>query len=244
MGGGAGEAPEEDGHAPVIAHSVQFCNGCIFAQTAIDYPVGMTEVGPGLRERKKQRTRVQIVEHAMALFDERGFEHVTIADIAAAADIAPRTFFAYFPSKEDVVFHDFDAFFATLNERIDARPDGESTIGALRAFLVDMFAAMDHGDAAEQCRRRVISASPALQEHDRQLVGRFERVLADGIARDLAVEPGSLRARVAAAAAAAALTELERYFDKDNPPDDPIAILDEAFVFIRGGVEAMQAAGG
>jgi AcrR family transcriptional regulator len=194
----------------------------------------------GLRERKKQRTREQIVERAMALFDERGFEHVTIADIAAAADIAPRTFFSYFPSKDDVVFHDFGLMFDAIKTRIDERAEGESTMDALRAFLVALFAQLDHQDPAEQCRRRVISASPSLQQYDRELVGRIEHVIADGLARDLGVEPGSLRARVVAAAAAAGLTELEHFFDKDAPPDDPLAIFDEVFTFVRGGVEALQ----
>jgi AcrR family transcriptional regulator len=192
------------------------------------------------RERKKQRTREQIVERAMALFDERGFEHVTIAEIAAAADIAPRTFFSYFPSKEDVVFHDFDVIFDSIKQRIDERPEGESTMDALRAFVVGIVQQMDHQDPAEQCRRRVISSSPSLQQHDRELVGRIEHVIADGLARDLGVEPGSLRARVVAAAAAAGLTELESYFDKDNLPDDPMATFDEVFTFVRGGVEALQ----
>jgi AcrR family transcriptional regulator len=195
------------------------------------------------RERKKQRTRELIVEQAMALFDERGFENVTIAEIAAASDIAPRTFFSYFPSKEDVVFHDFDVVFESIRARIDERAEGESTMDALRAFIKGLLEQVDHEDPAEQCRRRVVSASPALKQHDRERVGRIEDVIADGLARDLGVEPGSLRARVVAAAAAAGLIELEAYFDKDAPPDDPMAVFDEVFTFVQGGVEALQRRG-
>jgi AcrR family transcriptional regulator len=195
---------------------------------------------PGLRERKKQRTREHIVEQAMALFDKRGFEHVTIADIAAAADIAPRTFFSYFPSKEDVVFHDFHAYFAALEDQMDARPPGESTLDVLRAFVEGILERMDHDDPAEQCRRRVVANSPTLQQRDRELVGRFERLLADNLARDLGVDRDSPRARVVAAASAAALTELERMFDKENMPENPMAAFDEVFAFVRGGIDAFQ----
>jgi AcrR family transcriptional regulator len=197
----------------------------------------------GLRERKKARTRELIIERAMALFDERGFDHVTIADIAAAADIAPRTFFSYFPSKDAVVFHDFDVFFDGFRRQVGERPPGVSTLDVLRAFVADVIAGMDPGDPAERCRRRVIDASATLQHHDREMIGQFERVIADGLADDLGVPRESSRARVVAAAAAAALAELERVFDKDNPPADPMAAFDEVFAFVRGGLEALRARG-
>ena len=60
----------------------------------------------GLRERKKRRTRQALRQAAVRLFLERGFEATTIADITAAADVAPRTFFSYYPTKEDVVLDD------------------------------------------------------------------------------------------------------------------------------------------
>jgi len=90
---------------------------------------------PGLRERKKQRTREAIVAAALQLFEERGFDQTTIADIAEAADIAPRTFFGYFPSKEDVVFADFPETVEGLSARLDSRSSDETAIDAIRAWI-------------------------------------------------------------------------------------------------------------
>jgi AcrR family transcriptional regulator len=218
---------------------LHICANCNSAVGAATFD-GMDTGELGLRERKKQRTREQIIKRAMALFDERGFEHVTIADIAAAADIAPRTFFSYFSAKDDVVYHDFETFYAHFERQVQERPDDQTTLDVLRAFVAEVIAEADPGDPAEQCRRRVIAGSPALQQRDREIIGRFERLLADGLARDLGVDPDSPRARVVAAAAAAALTELERVFDKGNLPEDPMGAFDEVFTFVRGGVDALR----
>jgi AcrR family transcriptional regulator len=75
----------------------------------------------GLRERKKQRTRETIARAALALFDAQGFRATTIAEIAEAADVAPRTVSAYFPAKEDLVFPDQDEICASLERRLTER---------------------------------------------------------------------------------------------------------------------------
>src|SRR3954447_5092285 len=85
----------------------------------------------GLRERKKRRTRHAIATAALRLFAERGYEETTIADIAAAADIAPRTFFGYFPSKEDVVFAEVDDRLGEVAERLATREPGETPLQAI-----------------------------------------------------------------------------------------------------------------
>src|SRR4051794_24762431 len=92
----------------------------------------------GLRERKKERTRRTIEDAAFALFAERGYSATTVADIAAAADIAPRTFFAYSPSKEDVVFAHFDGLTATLQAHLAARGPKETTFDALRTWIGEL----------------------------------------------------------------------------------------------------------
>jgi AcrR family transcriptional regulator len=124
--------------------------------------------------------------------------------------------------------------------QVRERDEGVTTLDVLRDFVAGVVEHVDHGDPVERCRRRVIEASPALQQHDRERIGRFERLIADGMAEDLGLPRDSPRARVVAAAAAAALAELERVFDKDNPPDDPMAAFDEVFAFVRGGIAALQ----
>lgn len=88
-----------------------------------------------LRERKRVRTRQALIDAAADLFERRGYDRTTIADIAAAADISTRTFFAYFASKEDVVFPDADARVTAALAAIDNRgPDERPTQILLRAL--------------------------------------------------------------------------------------------------------------
>ncbi|MEV3926019.1 TetR family transcriptional regulator [Actinomadura coerulea] len=102
---------------------------------------------PGLRERKKMRTRQAIATAALRLFAERGYEETTIADIAAAADVSPRTFFSYFPSKEDVIFAEIDDRLAEVAERLRRTP-GESPMETIRRSIVDVLEAIvaEHRD--------------------------------------------------------------------------------------------------
>src|SRR3954462_15919153 len=114
----------------------------------------------GLRERKKERTAQAIEDAALRLFSERGYQATTIADIAEAAEIAPRTFFAYFPSKESVLFGDFEANFQSLSDHLDARtgdlPD------ALRSWIADLTEHEGPPDERDRQRRELIEATEEL----------------------------------------------------------------------------------
>jgi len=194
----------------------------------------------GLRERKKARTREQIVQAAYRLFRERGFHATTVAEIAAAADIAPRTFFAYFPSKEAVVFHDFDELFASLTETIEARPEGENAIDALRRWVDDNLPSDYEESSDEALRKRMCLDEPSLAAHQQALLAKLEVVLCNGVARDLGQPPDSLRPKLVAAAAVAALTAMD---DRSATKEQRMALLDETLVFLRGGVAALQERG-
>lgn len=91
-----------------------------------------------LRKQHLDRTRQAIIDAAFELFLERGYAATTVDDIAFAADVAPRTFFRYFPTKESVVFHDSEAKIEVIRERVMQRPAGESAAEAVFAVLVSM----------------------------------------------------------------------------------------------------------
>ena len=203
-------------------------------------PDGETTVNEtvGLRERKKQRTREQIMEAAGRLFAERGYDSTTIADIAAAADIAPRTFFAYFPSKEAVVFHDADEDFDGLAAALAARPEGEYAFTALRRWIDDRFETGKIDDKDARLRKELCRQSEELQRQQHAAMARFEELFRNEIARDLDEPAHALRPRLVAAATIAALRSLV-----DNPArsrEQGIAVLDEALAFLQAGIEGLQ----
>jgi len=198
----------------------------------------------GHRERKKEQTRRTIEDAALRLFAERGFSATTISDIAAAADIAPRTFFAYFPSKEDVVFAHFDEYAASLQRRLDEREPGETTFDALRAWTADLIEATSPEEREQEAvRKRLTCDNEGLEAHERHLMSRFEAIIAASVAEDLGDEPDDLRPRLVAAAALAALTSIDASGPKDHtapPSPEELAVLDEAFAFLQGGIAALQ----
>ena len=90
----------------------------------------------GLREVKKLRTRREIADRAMQLFAQRGFDHVTVAEVAAAADVSEKTVYNYFPTKEDLFFDEVPERARKLGDAIRSRPSGEPIIATLRRVQV------------------------------------------------------------------------------------------------------------
>ncbi len=99
----------------------------------------------GLRERKKRQTRAAIADAAMKLFVEHGFDAVTVADVARAADVSQKTVFNYFPTKEDLVLHGGQERRAALIEAIRTRKPGTSLVKPFRNATTDFIDAVERG---------------------------------------------------------------------------------------------------
>ena len=179
----------------------------------------------GLRERKKERTRATITRAALELFARDGFAATTVSDIAAAADVSPRTVFTYFASKESIVFAEYRPSIDRLAARLAARQPEETVVDALRALAGRRGGHAARRRAASWCgdrERRARSTSRGCASRRSSTIrtsGRssaretreLERIIAEAVAGELGVAPDSLAARVAGAATAAALLELNAH---------------------------------
>jgi AcrR family transcriptional regulator len=149
-------------------------------------PSGPAGPAPGRRERKKAEVRQRISDVATALFLRRGFDQVSVSEIAEAADVARPTVFAHFPRKEDLFFDRYPEVAGHLTQAIRQRPAGRSAISALRDTLV---AAAQAGQAPYGMQAdmigwwRTVAASRALQARAREL--------ADQLTADLALAMGA-----------------------------------------------------
>src|SRR5437588_7853527 len=125
---------------------------------------------PGLRERKKQQTRQLIFDAASRLFAERGFDAVTVAEVARAADVSEVTVFNYFPTKEDLFFGGMDVFEGQLVEAVRRRAAGESALAVFRRGIDEGFENLAAEERARVIARAatMIDASVALQIRERE----------------------------------------------------------------------------
>jgi AcrR family transcriptional regulator len=156
----------------------------------------------GLRERKKQQTRQLLTDTARRLFAERGFENVSVAEIARVADVSEATVFNYFPTKEDLVYGGLEVFESSLLAAVRDRPIGETVIDAFGRFILvprGLFAAPDERASRELLAvGRMIAASPALLAREEQIFARYTRALARLITDEVQAPEGDLRPYVTA----------------------------------------------
>jgi AcrR family transcriptional regulator len=148
----------------------------------------------GLRETKKLKTRQEIADQAMRLFATRGFDRVTVAEVAAAAGVSEKTIFNYFPTKEDLFFDEVPERQAALADAVRDLEPGDSILAALRRLQVSECPRMcSPGFAAFA---RIIEDSPALQNKELEVMSGFVQVLTDTLQTELGIT--ELDARIAA----------------------------------------------
>ena len=159
----------------------------------------------GLRELKKQQTRQLIADTAWQLFADRGFDRVTVAEVARQAQVAEATVFNYFPTKEDLFYSRLEAFGAGLLEAVAAREPDEPALAAVRRYLLGsggLLAQIAAGDAEALQRlrtvSRVIAASPSLLAREQQAIARSTDALAELLAAETGAPADDVTARVAA----------------------------------------------
>ena len=196
----------------------------------------------GIRERKKQRTRQALRQAALELFQERGFEATTIADITAAADVAPRTFFSYFPTKEDVVLDEGpQRFDQLLQQTLRQRPPGEPLLAAFRRAALQIAADLQTQSDQQRALARIVGSTPAIQARIRERMGQWEEQLAAMIAQERNAPPDDLDAHVVAAALVGVLRSVQRVAVAAEMQLDLPALMDHAFDLLESGLAGFAA---
>lgn len=154
----------------------------------------------GLRERKKQRTRELIADTARELFLERGFDAVTVAEIARAADVDTKTVYNYFPSKPELFYHRLEEFEQAMVDAVRERERGMSILAAFGRFILDRQGVLAQAEASERLRAitRTIVDSPTLLAHEQQVFARFTATLGAVIAEETGASPSDVQPWVVA----------------------------------------------
>ncbi|MDP9862330.1 MULTISPECIES: TetR/AcrR family transcriptional regulator [Streptosporangium] len=201
----------------------------------------------GLRERKKRETRLRISDMATGLFMARGFDNVTVAEVARAADVSVNTVFNYFPTKEDLLFDRQDEVVELLGKVMRERRPGESAVQALRRDFLD---ALDTGDwrygfhEGSDAFPRMISASPALVARLREMNELRMEALTRALADEADADPDDLTPALVAGQICATLHTLTTHAVQRVLAGESVAAItpdlrehaDRAFRLLESGI--------
>jgi AcrR family transcriptional regulator len=197
-----------------------------------------------LRERKKLATRRSLRRHALDLVAQRGFMHVTVEDIAEAADVSPRTFFNYFPSKEAALFGADPERVAALREEVLHQAPGEPALDALRQVLAAEARKVTSelgdlgGEPQEMLRRmKVVRADPHLRAAQSAHMANIESALAEALAERLGKDPARDPYPALLASIAGAVIRATTVFWASTGGAEPLdQLTDRAFQALADGL--------
>jgi AcrR family transcriptional regulator len=194
----------------------------------------------GLRERKKARTREALLEAAMERFSRQGFDGTTVEEIAEACEVSPRTFFRYFPTKEDVLFADAEGRRERLLAVIAARPADEPAFGALRAAMAALAVDYRHDRDALVVRSGIVASSFHLQAYKAEHQHSWEAAVVDVLERRAASQHASVARQelqlITAVTTAALRVALDAWVADPSGPDLEV-LLDDAFTRLSSGFD-------
>jgi AcrR family transcriptional regulator len=194
------------------------------------------DTAPNLRERNKARARTEIAGAALALFAERGFEHVTVDDIVNAAGVSRRTFFRYFETKEDALLADYPQLSDRLHQAFESKGDDVPALVAIRQVLhgiADWY--LERRDAV-LARSSVIHGSSTPAARNLELLTQWEVVVAQVVGLRIGEDAAGLTARTISATVIAAFRAALSQWVRSGGSDDLHALMDTAFDLVEHGV--------
>lgn len=187
------------------------------------------------RGRPPSTTHDELSDLGLRLFVERGFDETTVDDIAAAAGIARRTFFLYYPSKNDVVYGDFGGLLEAMRAHLDAVPPTVPVLDAVRDAVLAFNRVDPPAEALHRERMRLILHTPALQAHSTLRYSAWRDVVAGYAAARFGCDVEDLRPQlVAQTALGAALAAYEQWLHR--PDSDLEKLLDQALRWVAHGL--------
>jgi len=203
---------------------------------------GVVDGQLGLRERKKRRTRRALTDAALRLIAEKGYDNTTVADIAAAAEVSPRTFFSYFPSKEDVLLADADERMELIRDVLGRLPAGTPPLAALRQVIDAAFSdssAMFGND--RHVRVALVLDRPELRAKAMQRLLTAQRQFAGWLTSAYPARLDEVLAMAVSGALLGALTGAAvASFDRADPPERTRTELERALTILQPALAALD----